>query len=132
MSRKFFDTLRRYEEVLIYMSGMAHVTKREAWQGGPESDRARCARALDEVTNVWSIGYEQQLARLQQLNQRCLDQYAQGDLEAGDFTVKDIQELLAKLRDEFSIRSERSREGAAGEKINGSAAIIVRPRDRRS
>jgi hypothetical protein len=102
MSRKFFEALRRYEELLTYMSGMAHATKREAWQGGPEAERARCARALDELTVAWDIDQRQELAALQQLNQRCLDQYAQGELDAGDFTVKDIEELVAKLRDKLA------------------------------
>jgi hypothetical protein len=98
MSRKFFDVLRRYEEMLTYMSGMARATQREAWQGGPERERMRCARALDELATAWT--YEQQdLMTLQQLNQRCLEQYEQGELDAGDFTVRDIQEFLAQLRE---------------------------------
>lgn len=102
MSRKFFDALRRYEEMLTYMSGMAHVTTREAWQGGPDAERARCARSLEELRAVWNVGQQRELDSLQQLNQRCLEEYARGDLDAGDLTVKDIQELVAKLRDRLA------------------------------
>lgn len=107
MSRKFLETLRRYEEMLTYMSGMAHAKKREAWQGEPESERARCARSLEELAVAWVIGREEELVMLQQLNRRCLDQYARGDLDAGDFTVRDIQELVAKLRETMTAESAR-------------------------
>ena len=79
------------------MSGMAHVTKREAWQDGPEAERTRCARALDDLAAAWDKEHPY-LVTLQQLNQRCLEQYEQGELDAGDFTVRAIQECLANLR----------------------------------
>lgn len=101
MSGKFFDALRRYEEMLTYMSGMAHATQREAWQGGPEGERMRCARALDELATAWTQE-QQDLMTLQQMNQRCLQQYRQGELHAGDFTVRDIQALLARLREKVA------------------------------
>lgn len=98
MSRKFFDTLRRFEETLIGMSGRSSMVVREDWMGTPDTDRQRCVVALDALASAWDQS-PQDLVTLRQMASRCLELYATGELDAGDFAVRDIDEFLSGVRD---------------------------------
>jgi len=103
MSRSFFDAVRKFLEVLVGMSGRVHLENREDWMGTPESDRERCIRALDAVRSVWDQE-PQDLAKLEEMVTRCLAQYAQGELDAGDYAVRDIDEFLSGVKEKAARR----------------------------
>jgi hypothetical protein len=98
MSRKFFDALRRFEETHIGMSGRSSMVVREEWMGTPETDQQRCTAALETLASVWNQA-PQDLVTLRQMTSRCLDIYVTGELNAGDFAVRDIDEFLSGVRD---------------------------------
>lgn len=98
MSRKFFDALRRFQEVLTWMSANTTLARREDWMGTPETDRQRCVANLDALAYAWTQA-PQDLMTLRQMTSRCLELYATGELDAGHFAVRDIDEFLSGVRD---------------------------------
>lgn len=106
MSIKFFDSLRRFEEALIGMSGRASLVAREDWMGTPETDRERCADALTALTAAWNQD-PQDLSTLQKMTVQCLEFYVKGELDAGDFAVRDIDEFLSSVRDKAAEAKSR-------------------------
>ncbi|CAN7719681.1 hypothetical protein [Variovorax paradoxus] len=98
MSRaKFYELMRRFEESLIGVTGRA-MPPQDYELITPEKDRARCAKALDALSATWILE-PQDLTKLQQLNQRCLELLKQGDVNAALFAAKDVQLHLIEVRE---------------------------------
>ena len=98
MSRaKFYEVMRRFEESLIEVTGRA-MPPQDYELITPEQDRARCAKALDALSAAWVLE-PQDLTKLQQLNQRCLELLAQCDVNAALFAAKDVQLHLIEVRE---------------------------------
>lgn len=94
---KFYEVMRRFEESLIGVTGRA-MPPQDYELITPEEDRARCAKALDALSAAWLLE-PQDLKKLQQLNQRCLELLAQGDVNAALFAAKDVQLHLIEVRE---------------------------------
>lgn len=94
---KFYEVMRRFEETLIGVTGRAMLPQEDE-PITPQDDRARCAKTLDALSAAWVIDL-QDLAKLQQLNKRCLDLLAQGDVNAALFVAKEIQLHLIEVRE---------------------------------
>jgi hypothetical protein len=98
MSRaKFHEVMRRFEETLIGVTGRAMLPREEELIT-PQDDRKRCAKALEVLSAAWILG-PQDLTKLQQLTQRCLELLAQGDVNDALFAAKDIQGHLIEVRE---------------------------------
>lgn len=94
---RFYQVMRKFEETLIGVTGRAMFPQEDALIT-PEDDRARCAKALDALSAAWVLK-PQDLAKLQRLNQQCLDLLAQGDVNAALFAAKDVQLHLIEVRE---------------------------------
>ena len=94
---KFYEVMRRFEESLIGVTGRA-MPPQDYGLITPEEDRARCAKALDVLSAAWILE-PQDLTKLQQLNQRCLELLTQGDVNAALFAAKDVQLHLIEVRE---------------------------------
>lgn len=108
MSRAFFTAIENLMRTLTYMSFAARPGNREEWEGPPESDRERCVQALESLRAVWNQP-PQELARLDELVTRCLHLYADGELDAGDYAVRDIDEFLSGVRDRAAASKAKPR-----------------------
>jgi len=97
MSRAFFTAAEQLMRTLVYMSALARRDTREEWQGTPESNRNDCAQALESLRAVWNQD-PGDLAKLDEMVSRCLHLYADGELDAGDYAVRDIDEFLSGVR----------------------------------
>lgn len=104
MNKKFSQALRQFEERLIYMSGMASATQREPWQGSPDDERRRVREAFDVLRRLWDQPAVD-LDKLQNLFEHCLQLYESGRNDAGDFAVRDIDELLSGVRERAAKRA---------------------------
>lgn len=98
MKRSYLEIMRRFEEALIAMSTFAHRTTREEWMGTPKDDRDICLSALADLAVAWTQSPDD-LLKLRKLTIECVDQYAKGELDAGDFAAKDIVEFLYDVRE---------------------------------
>lgn len=81
------------------MSALAGKTDREAWMGTPKDDRDACLKELSSLAGAW-MSSPDDLLKLKRLAKDCIDNYAEGELDAGDFAVKDIVEFLYEVRDQ--------------------------------
>ena len=98
MSRaKFYEVMRRFEPSRIGVTGRAMLPQEDELIT-PEDDRARCAKALDALSAAWILN-PQDLTKLQQLTQRCLELLAQGDVNAALFAAKDVEGHLSEVRE---------------------------------
>lgn len=104
MNKKFSQALRQFEEQLIYMSAMAQATSRERWQGSPEDERKSVRVSFEALRSVWDQPAAD-FVKLQSLLEHCLQLYEAGHHDAGDFAVRDIDELLSGLRDRAANRN---------------------------
>jgi hypothetical protein len=100
MNRSFLELMRKFEENLSGMGANA-LLPQETWIGTPEEYRERCAKALDVLAAAWTQD-SQDLVKLQQLTKRCLALFAQGEVDAGLFMVKDIDDFLFGVRQRAS------------------------------
>ena len=108
MSRAFFNAAAKFLQVLVGMSGRAHLNAREDWMGTPDTDRERCTQAMESLRAIWNQD-PQDLAKLDALVTRCLQLYAQGELDAGDYAVRDIDEFLSGVRDRAAATKTKPR-----------------------
>lgn len=95
---RFYEVMRRFEEALIGVTGRALLPEKHEVIT-PEDDRARCAKALDALSMVWALD-PQDLTKLKQLTQGCLELLARGDINAALFAAKEIQDLLTTVREQ--------------------------------
>ncbi|MBN9407505.1 MAG: hypothetical protein J0H69_00010 [Burkholderiales bacterium] len=72
----------------------------------PEEDRARCAKALGDLSAASILG-PRDLTKLQQLAQRCLELLAEGDVNAALFAAKDVELHLIEVRERARTAKER-------------------------
>ena len=94
---KFYEVMRRFEESLIGMTGRAMLPQEDELIT-PEEDRARCAKALGDLSAAWILD-PRDLTKLQQLTQRCLELLAQGDVNAALFAAKGVEGHLIEVRE---------------------------------
>lgn len=97
MSRAFFAAAEKLMQTLVGMSVRARQETREDWEGTPESDRERCTQALESLRAVWNQDAGD-LAKLDEMVSRCLQFYAQGDVDGGGYAIRDIDEFLSGVR----------------------------------
>jgi hypothetical protein len=97
MSRAFFAAVEELMEALVYMSVMARQDTRDEWQGTPESNRDDCAQALESLRSVWNQD-PGDMAKLDEMVSRCLQLYAQNDVDGGGLAIRDIDEFLSGVR----------------------------------
>lgn len=100
MSRSFLEFMRKFEETLSGMRANA-LLPQETWIGTPEEYRERCAKALDVLSAAWTQD-SRDLVKLQQLVKRALEFYAQGEVDAGTFAAKEVDEFLFGVRQRAS------------------------------
>lgn len=103
---RFYQVMRKFEETLIGVTVRAMFPQEDALIA-PEGDRARCAKALNQLSAAWVLE-PQDLAKLQKLNQQCLDLLAQGDVNAALSAAKDVQLHLIEVRERVRPGKEKT------------------------
>jgi len=95
--KSFSEAQYKFLQTLIGMSGGTRLIDREDWMGTPAWERERCVEAMGPMRTHWPFGVED-LARLEDMLTCCLRHYEDGQLDAGDYLVRDIEELLYLVR----------------------------------
>jgi hypothetical protein len=102
---KFYEVMRRFEESLIGVKVRAMLPQEDELIT-PEDDRARCAKALDDLSAAWLLD-PRDLTKLRQLTQRCLELLAQGDVDAALFAAKGVELHLIEVRERARTAKEK-------------------------
>jgi hypothetical protein len=97
MNQKFTLALRLYEESCVGVVSRGRH-EREPWMGTREDDYRRCEEAMAKLEQLW-IYRPEDLDALKAVHRKFIDRYRQSRHDEAEWVFKDIDELIASLRD---------------------------------